>query len=42
MVGYEGMFGLTVSLLFILVTSFIPCPFGAGACAISDEGMPFI
>jgi len=36
------MFGLAASLIFILITSFISCPFGVGACAFSDAGMPFI
>jgi hypothetical protein len=42
MVGYEGMFGLATELVLILITSFIPCGFGADACVFDKAGMPFI
>jgi drug/metabolite transporter (DMT)-like permease len=42
MVGYEGMFGLAIELILILITSYIPCSFGVEACVIDKAGMPFI
>jgi hypothetical protein len=42
MVGYEGMFGLAIELVLILITSFIPCGFGVEACVLDKAGMPFI
>ena len=42
MVGYEGVFGLSIQLVLLLIMSFVPCGFGVEACVISNAGMPFI
>ena len=42
MVGYEGMFGLAIELILMIITSFIPCSFGPDACVMDSAGMPFI
>jgi hypothetical protein len=41
MVGYEGLFGLAIQLVIVLVMSFVPCNFGIQACVMRDSGMPF-
>lgn len=42
MVGYEGMFGLAIELILIVITSFVPCGFGVEACVLDSAGMPYI
>jgi hypothetical protein len=42
MVGWEGVFGLTVQLGLLLIMTFVPCGFGVDACVFSQGGMPFI
>jgi hypothetical protein len=41
-VGYEGLFGLGISTLVVVIVSFIPCSFGTTACVYNDEGYPYI
>jgi hypothetical protein len=41
-VGYEGLFGLAISTLVVIIVSFVPCSFGLNACVYNDEGYPFI
>jgi hypothetical protein len=42
MVGFEGIFGLAIELILLIIMSFVPCNFGIDACVISDQGSPFI
>jgi hypothetical protein len=35
------MFGIAIYLVVLPILTFIPCPFGVGACTFSDSGMPF-
>ena len=34
MVGYEGIFGLIMEVIIVIVMSLIPCDFGASACVM--------
>ena len=42
MVGYEGVFGLSIELILLIIMSYVPCSFGIDACVMSPAGMPFI
>jgi len=42
MVGFEGMFGLAIELVLIIIMTFVPCSFGIDACVFTQEGMPFL
>ena len=40
-VGYEGLFGLTLYIFLLPILTFIPCTFGASACVFNHEAFPF-
>ena len=42
MVGFQGIFGLAIELILLIIMSFVPCNFGIDACVISDQGLAFI
>jgi hypothetical protein len=35
-VGYEGLFGVCIYSVVLVVISYLPCNFGSGACVITD------
>ena len=41
MVGWEGVYGTTFSLVLVIVLCFIPCPYAGNKCVYSSEGMAY-
>ncbi len=41
-IGLEGIFGITIEIILVLIFSFIPCPFGPSACVFAKDCMPFM
>ncbi len=42
MVGYEGLFGLIMQIIVIIIVSNIPCDWAVITCAFNREGQAFI
>lgn len=41
-VGYEGVFGLTIYTIIVTVLCFVPCDFGPEACVYTREGLSYM
>jgi hypothetical protein len=41
-VGYEGLFGLSIYLVFLPISNFIPCQLGLDACVFNADGYSFV
>lgn len=41
-VGFEGLFGLIISICLVIIFSFVPCSFGVDSCVFNEEGLGFI
>lgn len=42
MVGFEGIFGMCLVTVVLIILSFIPCDFGVKGCVFDDDSNPFM
>jgi hypothetical protein len=42
MVGFEGIFGMTIILVIVTILSFIPCHFGDKTCVFDNKDQAYI
>lgn len=42
MVGFEGVFGLSLYIIIVATLNFIPCNFGVDACVYTPEGIGYM
>lgn len=42
LVGFEGVYGLVISTIFITIFNYIPCNLGVSSCVYTHEGFGYI